>query len=330
MKIVVISAVAGTFLALSGLAQAGPPVITKYDAHLLEKEVRLNISWQSDEPVTKIIASADKEQVVVTAEIDNDRNDAGYSGTMDLVVPFNPENLYSGRSFYMNQQTSTPTQERSTEIAQNSVTPYQYAISYAIQLVDEVNQRSAMVKDTIRRFEETRTARGGNLSQSQDQKTTTSGGVTVDVGKLSNAAAQVAQNVLEQISAKPWVKELVVKRYADNRTAFAVSAQDDKGVAGIVIEVRNPQGQIVHEESVECADQKECTKTSNPISLGNGMYKVSVVALDGDGRKSAEKVKEFGVEVAQTAPSADKSSPKTTSDSDPPDDGTEHKSSTGG
>lgn len=277
-----------------GVATAGGPVITKYDAHLLEREVRLNITWQSDEPIVKIVTSADKEQVVVTEGIDNERNDAGYSGVIDVVVPFNPENFNSEQIRYMNRQSETSSAQHSSEFYESSTGPYQYAVPYSIQLVDEVNQRSMLVKDKLRRFEsKIPLSKGFGRTDKRNNQMTEA--VVVDARNPLQSAINTAIDLVDKIGSKPKIRNFNIKNYADNRISFEIMAEDDKGVEQISYEIRTNSGLIVLEDSLSCSTEKQCSRTTIPTVFNDGPYFVSAVATDGEANKSEKEQRQFTV-----------------------------------
>lgn len=281
-------------IALTGIASAGAPVVTKYDAHLLEREVRFNITWQSDEPIVKIIASADKEQVVVNEGLDNERNDAGYSGVIDVVVPFNPDNFYNERTHYMNRQSGTMFSQSSTEVYENSMEPYQYAVNYSIQLVDEVNQRSMLVKDKVRRLDP-QTALSKGTGRPEQRKHAMTEAVVVDAKDPLKSAVNTAIDLLGKVDAKPKIRDFKVKAYADNRIAFEIMAEDDKGVEQISYEIKSNSGIIAMENSLACSTEKQCSRTTEPIQLNAGTYLVSAIATDGDANRSDKEQRQFTI-----------------------------------
>ncbi len=282
-------------VALTGVAAAGAPVITKYDAHLMEREVRFNITWQSDEPVTRIIASADKEQVVVTEGIDNERNDAGYAGVIDVVVPFDPDNYSNEHKFYMNRQSSTPLSQQSTEVYENSQGQYRYAVGYSLQLVDEVNQRSTLMKDKVRRID-TQTGWAKGSGRPEQHRSAMTEAVVVDAKDPLKSAMNTALDLVGKMGSKPKIREFKVKAYADNRTAFEILAEDDKGIEQISYDIRANTGVIVLEDSLACSTEKQCSRTTTPITLNAGTYLVSAIASDGDGNKSDKEQRQFTVQ----------------------------------
>jgi hypothetical protein len=164
----------------------------------MEKEIRINLAWQSDEQVAKIIVSAGKGQVVIYT-VDNERNESGYSGEVDIVIPAYLYNISGERSMYVNQQSSSAFQQNSMEMYANSGSPSNEAVQYTVQLVDEVNQRSTLLKDNVRRTDLSHS----NTVGQKPQAISTSGAVIVNVKEVLNSAVNSTIGLLAKNGTAP-------------------------------------------------------------------------------------------------------------------------------
>ena len=259
------------------LSHAKNPVITRYDAHLMEKDVRINLAWQSDEPIVKIIASAGKEQVIFVDNIENERNDRGYSGQIDIVVPAYLHNVVNEQTLNVNNQNPNTFQHRSSETYDNSVSPQQYTV----QIVDEVNQRSVLIKDKVRRVEPFKSS--GEIKQ---QPKSTTGMVTVDARDPLTNVLNATIGLVGSIGQTPEVKNVTIKKWTENRISIGFEATGSKGINRVVMEVRDAQGDIAYQNPVYCESEKQCAKQSEPFNLKRGNYIVSLTAVDVENNKS--------------------------------------------
>jgi hypothetical protein len=284
--ITILSLLAITIFASACIAKS--PVIIRYDAHLMEKDVRINLAWQSDEPIVKIIASAGKEQVVIVDNIENERNNSGYSGEIDIVVPAYLYNVANERTLYMSSQSSSPLQQRSSETYANSVSPQNEAIQYSVQIVDEVNQRSTLIKDKVRRIEPNRA-----YAESKPQPKSTAGTVNVDTKDPLTTVLNTTIGLVGSIGQTPEVKNVTIKKWTENRVSIGFEATGSKGINRVIMEVRDSQGDIAYQNAVYCDSEKKCTKQSEPFSLKKGNYTASMVAIDVENIKSKTIEKEL-------------------------------------
>lgn len=287
---------------------AANPVIIRHDAHLMEKEVRINLAWQSDEPIVKIIASAGKEQIVITNNIDNERNERGYSGEIDVVVPAYVYNATGERTLYMSSQSSSAFQQRSTEMYANSTSPQNEAIQYTVQIVDEVNQRSVLLKEKVRRIEPSRPHGGQKPVQKSNIKT-----ATINTKDPLNTALNTTIGLAGKIGQTPVVRNVTVKNWTDNRVSIGFEATGSKGINEVAFEVRDANGNVANQSTISCSSEKSCTKQSDPFTLTQGTYTVSIVATDIESNKSKTIEQEFEftentIASQQTAPQTSQTS----------------------
>jgi hypothetical protein len=276
-------------------SQAASPVIVRHDAHIMEKDIRINIAWQSDEPIVRIIVSAGKEQVIVREGIDNDRNEGGYSGEIDIVVPALATHL-GEKSLYLSQQNSSQAQPSSVEMHANTTSSYAEVVQFSVQLVDEVNQRSTLLKDQAQRLDPVyATANSKPLQGSQQSQQSSLKSVTFDTKDPLNTALNTTIGLIGKFGANPEIRDAKVNIWADNRVSINFDVIDDKGVDKVTFEVRDATGNTAHQDSVPCASGKQCNKQTDPFVLAPGKYVLSAVASDADNNTSKKVTVEFQV-----------------------------------
>jgi hypothetical protein len=277
-------------IVLMPAAEAKSPIIIRYDAHLMEKDVKINIAWQSDEPVVKIIASAGKEQIVIENNIDNERTESGYSGEIDIVVPAYVYGAAGEKSMYMSRQSSSERQQSTVEMYANSASTGNGAVQYIVQLIDEVNQRSALLKGKVQRIESALPQTG-----QRTQAKATGGMLEIDVKNPVNTAINTTIGMAGNIGQVPDIKNISVKNWSENRVSFSFEATGAKGIDRIVFEVRNPNGDIVNQNTISCNSEKRCTRQSESLSLSPGSYLLSAAATDSENNSSNKVEKGFQV-----------------------------------
>jgi len=248
----------------------------------MENEIRINLAWQSEEPVVKIIVSAGKEQVVIDKNIDNDRNDDGYTGEMDIVVPSAPYAFSSGEQFEMNRQSTKQANQSGSEVRASSASSSREMVQYTVQLIDEVNQRSTLLKDLVRRPDPAYSMSSRNRTK-QLQPTSK---VIVEPKDPLNTAINATIGMVGKMGAGPEVKNATAKFWDNNRISIVVEASDSKGVDSVAIEVRDGNGSIVHNDSISCDSAKQCQKETDSFSLANGSYALTAIAANVEQTKS--------------------------------------------
>jgi hypothetical protein len=290
-KTVVITVVAlWAMMVLIPPAEAKSPIIVRYDAQIMEQSIKINLAWQSDEPVVKIIASAGREQVVIERNIDNERTESGYSGEIDIVVPAYVYSAGGENSVSMSRQSSSQAQQSSMEMHANSTSQQNEAVQYSVQLIDEVNQRSALLKDKVRRIEPT-------LPQTvqKTQPKAAIGTIGIDAKNPVNTAINTTIGLVGNIGQLPDVKNVSIKNWSENRVSFSFEATGAKGIDKIVFEVRDSHGNIANQNTILCNSEKQCSRQSESLSLSPGSYSLSVAAMDIENNSSKKVEKGFQV-----------------------------------
>lgn len=290
-------------VALASSAHAKGPLIIRHDAHVMEKEIRINLAWQSEEPIVRIIASAGKEQIVVDKNIDNERNEGGYSGEIDIVVPAYPDSTSGGQSLYVNRQNSNQFNQSSTEMHANSAAPYNQVVPYTVQLVDEVNQRSILMKDTAQRYDAGNSLPGQRLLRNDKTATPVTVMPAITPKDPLTTALNTTIGLIGKIGSNPEIKSAKVSYWNENRVSIDVTAIDDKGVDRVTFEVRDMQGNSVYQNVLSCASEKQCSKQSDPFVLNQGTYLLSAVAVDNENNNSKKYTVEFQMTSSGQQPS---------------------------
>ena len=277
-------------------SEAKSPVIVRYDAQLMEQSIKINLAWQSDEPIVKIIASAGREQIVVEKNIDNERTESGYSGEIDIVVPAYVYSAGGENSVYMSRQSSSQAQQSSVEMRANSISQQNEAVQYSVQLVDEVNQRSVLLKDKVRKIEPI-------LPQAvqKAQPNAVVGTIGIDVKNPVNTAINSTIGLIGNIGQAPDIKNVNVKNWGENRVSFSFEATGAKGIDKIVFEVRDLNGNISNQNTISCNSEKQCSRQSESLSLSPGSYLLSVTATDVENNSSKKVEKGFQVNAGSVS-----------------------------
>lgn len=274
---------------------AKSPVIIRHDAHLMDNEVRINLAWQSEEPIAKIIVSAGREQVVVEKDIDNDRNDSGYSGVIDLIVPYSPYTDYGGDHYVaMSQQTSTPYHQSGSAMYASSSTPYREMVQYTVQLVDEVNQRSTLLKDTVRRPDQAYL-----LSKRKDRSPahSTDASLDIDVKDPMKTAISGVAGLIGKFTSVPEIKHAKINYWGNSRTSVSIEAIDDRGIDKVLLEIRDSLGAIVRQDTIFCNGDKLCSRESEAFQLHAGKHFLTAIAVDTESNNSKSYSLEFTIQA---------------------------------
>lgn len=283
-------------IVLTPPVEAKSPIIIRHDAHLMEKDVKINLAWQSDEPVVKIIVSAGKEQIIIENNIDNERTESGYTGEIDIVIPAFVYSAVGEKSMYVNRQTSSQNQQSNMEMYANSTSPRNEAVQYTVQLIDEVNQRSALLKDKVQRIEPTNPQAG-----QKTQPKATSGMLEIDARNPLNNAINTSIGMVGKIGQAPDIKNVMIKSWSENRVSFSFEATGAKGIDKIVFEVRNSNGDIANQDTISCNSEKQCSRQTESLNLNTGSYTLFVTAIDIENTSSKKAEKGFQVNAGSVS-----------------------------
>jgi len=261
-------------LLLSGVdAIAKKPVVTRHDAQYLDKAVKINVQWQSTEPVVSVkIAAGKGEKVIKVDPYSNKRNPDGYQGEEDIVLETEP----------------VATQEW---------------IPYSIQLQDEDGQRSNLVTGKVKIPAAAATAvatvTGTTASPTGDQwgkealtgPTASDGsGAAGGTGDMIDKLRQVAQVV----AGAPFLHDIKVNNPGTNTVTFSTKATHTVGLGAIKFRVFSADNKEVDSQDIETKGTI-WEGTSKDFTLPAGKYFVIAQAVDAAGSTSPEKRADFTV-----------------------------------
>ena len=127
--------------------------------------------------------------------------------------------------------------------------PNREMVQYTVQLGDEVNQRSTLLKDMVRRPDPAYA-----LSRRKDPRPLQNSGgtVVVDAKSPMNTAIDAATSLISKIGVEPEIKDVKINYWTESRISVAIKASDNKGVDKVVFDTRNSLGEIANQNSVNC------------------------------------------------------------------------------
>jgi hypothetical protein len=238
-------------------AYAKKPEVTRYDAQYLDRAVKINIQWQSTEPVVSIKVAAGREVKEIKVDpYSNRRNPGGYAGEEDVVLQSEP-------------------------------VPSQEAIPYSIQLEDEDGQRSRLVTGTVRI--------PIAVAKQEDQwgKERLSTG-TSSSGQPQGDMIDKLRQVAQVLAGPPVVHDLVVNNPGSGTVTFKTKVTHSIGLSGVSFRIFDSSNKQIADQQIE-AKGTIWQGTSKDFSLPNGSYFVIVQATDAGGSTSKESKKEFTI-----------------------------------
>ncbi|MCG6533584.1 MAG: hypothetical protein L7F78_02610, partial [Syntrophales bacterium LBB04] len=257
------------FLALllfSGVnAYAKKPEIVRHDAQYLDRAVKINLQWQSTEPIVSVKVAAGKE--VKEIKIDpysNKRNPAGYSGEEDVVLQTEPG------------------------FTQDS-------IPYSIQIEDEDGQKSnlvtgkAQIPASVVKQQDDEWGKNKVAGQGQQGQ---QGGQRPD---MIDKLRQVAQ----ALASPPVLQEVKVNNPGTNTVTFKTKATHSVGLKEINFRVFDVSNKQIDSQQIP-ATGTLWEGTSKDFTLPQGSYFVISQAIDGAGNTSPERKVDFT--ISGTAP----------------------------
>jgi hypothetical protein len=225
----------------------------------------INLQWQSPNPVimVKIYAGREPKEIEID-EYDNRRNPKGYFGETTVVV-----NLEPG-------------------IERQSV-------SYIIQLVDDVGQRSRQVSGKIKLATATLAEEVPSEEPLPEEP---------PMEEIPSQPADIVEKLIqvaERHDAAPYMHKIKVNNISDNKVSFTSKATDDKGLGKVIFRIFDGAGTQVREQ--ELTDLGTVWQgTSKTFTIAAGNYKVIGQAVDSSGSTSREQSSTFKVTGADTVP----------------------------
>jgi len=248
------------FTGVSAYAKSKPEII-KHDVHYLGNAIKVNVHWQSANPVVWVRVYVGKEpKEVQIDEYDNRRNPYGYSGELSTVVNIDP--------------------------------PAQEFITYVIQVEDDLRQKSEQVtgKINIAKKEKMEDTWG-----KEETATALPGQQPAQSGTIMDKLVAV----IEKIDLAPTLGDIKVNRTGPDKVSFTSRATDDKGLKQIAFRVLDASGNKVQEQVVSDLTGKIWEGTTSTFTLPPGIFKVIVQAVDAAGNTSKERSEQFTVSVSQ-------------------------------
>jgi hypothetical protein len=284
-------------LLFSGInAEAKKPTVTRHDAQYLDKAIKVNVQWQSTEPIVSIKVAAGKgEKVIKVDPYSNKRSPDGYHGEEDVVLESEP--------------AATQT-----------------IIPYSIQLEDEDGQRSTLVTGQVKipaaAAAATAVAATTTAAPQEDQwgkdklpgaSSTTATGGTAGSGDMIDKLRQVAQVV----AGAPFLHDVTVNNPpGSNTVTFKTKATHSVGLGAVKFRVFSADNRQVDSQDIE-AKGTVWEGTSKDFTLPAGKYFVIAQAVDAAGSTSPEKKANFTitgtaqVSLPQAQPQAEQPQPQT-------------------
>jgi len=279
-------------LLFSGIhAEAKKPMVTRHDAQYLDKAVKINVQWQSTEPIVSIKVAAGKgEKVIKVDPYSNKRNPDGYQGEEDVVLESEPAAT-------------------------------QAIIPYSIQLEDEDGQRSNLVTGQVKIPAAAAATAVAATTTQEDQwgkdklpgasSTSTAGGTTGS-GDMIDKLRQVAQVV----AGAPFLHDIKVNNPpGSNTVTFKTKATHSVGLGAVKFRVFSADNRQVDSQDIE-AKGTVWEGTSKDFTLPAGKYFVIAQAADAAGSTSPEKKANFTitgtaqVSLPQAQPPAEQPQPE--------------------
>lgn len=245
-----------TVFFLTGVnAYAKKPEVTRHDAQYLDKQISINLQWQSSEAIVSIRVAAGKDIKDVKVDpYENKRNRSGYTGEVNVVLQAEPAGS-------------------------------QDSIPYTIQLEDEDGQKSviSMGKAAI---PPTSAVAAADDQWGKEKLTSSQQSVQKDMIEQLRAVAQV-------LASPPFLHEVTVNA-GPGAVTFRTKATHSVALKEISFRVFDSGNKQVDTQQIS-ATGKVWDGTSKDFSLMNGDYSVIVQAVDGSGSTSPERRMAFKV-----------------------------------
>lgn len=276
------------------------PEIIRLDTIMQENEVRVTVTWNSDVPVVKIIASGGKS----TMEIENTEPDpiinkrtsqGSYTGTKSFTLQ--SKNVAVVKSYKSEQFSSHYVRQGNTSIssaqAVRSSEPYQEIVVVTVQLVDKYANESNMIRRDVPTVVELAAQPAPPITSAEINMPPTQN-VNQNTGQ-NNAFPQNPQdavlgigiNAANQILAEPQITLNNVQGL-NGKIVITASATASKPMQKFVFEIMdNQNNNIVFSGTFDCSTGLECKNRRGESSLLQpGIYNVVVTVRDVDGRET--------------------------------------------
>lgn len=236
-------------------AYAKKPEVTRHDAQYVDKQLSINLQWQSSESIVSIRVAAGKEIKEVKVDpFDNKRNRSGYTGEVNVVLQAEPSGSQD--------------------------------IPYTIQLEDEDGQKSviAMGKAAI-----PPSTAGGATEDTWGKEKLASSQQSVQKDMIEQV-----RTVAQALISAPFLQEVTVNNPGGSTVTFKTKINHSAALKEINFRVIDGGNKMIDNQQISTTG-KMWEGTSKDFSLMNGNYIVVAQAVDGTGNTSPERRANFTI-----------------------------------
>ena len=243
-------------LCLTGVnAYAKKPEVTRHDAQYLDRQVSINVQWQSSEAVVSVRVAAGKGVKEVKIDpYDNKKTRSGYTGEANIVLQADP---------LMDQES----------------------IPYTIQIQDEDGQKSNLITGKAA-IPASALATQRDDRWGKERLTGPQGGQKDMIDQLRKVAAVLA--------APPFLQDVIVNNPGSGTVTFKTKATHTVGLKEINFRIFDGGNKQVDSQQIS-ATGTLWEGTSKDFTLPEGNYFVIAQAIDGGGSTSQERRAHFTI-----------------------------------
>lgn len=259
-------AVSALLLFVAVSAYAKKPEVTKHDAQYLDRAVKINIQWQSTEPVVSVKVAAGREAKEIKVDpYSNKRNPYGYAGEEDVVLQTDPS---------INQEV----------------------VPYSIQIEDEDGQRSVLVTGEVK-------IPGMARKPQDDQwgKEKMTGPPVVGQQQQQGDMIDKLRQVAAVLASPPVLQDVKVNNPGSGTVTFKTKATHSVGLKEVDFRVFDSGNKQVDTQQI-AATGTLWEGTSKDFTLQPGNYFVIAQAIDGTGSTSPERKAFFTIKGTAVQP----------------------------
>ena len=246
-----------TVFLLTGVnVYAKKPEVTRHDAQYVDKQLSINLQWQSSESIVSIRIAAGKEikEVKVDA-FENKRNRSGYTGELNVVLQAEPAGS-------------------------------QDSIPYTIQLEDEDGQKSVIAAGKAA-IPPSTAAAAAEDTWGKEKLTSSQQTVQKDMIEQLRSVAQV-------LFAAPFLQEVTINNPGGSTVTFKSRVTHTAALREVTFRVIDGGNKLIDNQTISTTG-KIWEGTSKDFSLMNGNYIVVAQAVDGTGNTSLERRANFTI-----------------------------------
>lgn len=244
-------------------AEAKKPEVTRHDAQYLDRQISVNLQWQSSEAIVSVRVAAGKEVKEIKIDTyDNKKTRLGYSGEVSVVLQTDPM-------------------------------VFQESIGYTIQVEDEDGQKSNLVTGKVA------VPATAYSSRERDQWGQEKLAGTAKSGKKD--IIEQLREVATVLAAPPVILDVTVNNPGTGTVTFKTKATHTVGMREITFRVFDASGKQVDAQQIS-ATGKLWEGTSKDFTLTPGSYSVIAQAVDSSGGTSRESKASFTIGGTPTQP----------------------------